>query len=48
MTASTLLILAAAVGVFAVFTAVLAWAQPHARDLSAAPVEASRRRRRPF
>jgi hypothetical protein len=46
MTTSTMLILAAAVAVFAGFAAALAWAQPHARQLTAAP--APRTKRRPF
>jgi Flp pilus assembly protein CpaB len=48
MTASTMLVLAAVVTLFAGFAAALAWAQPHARQLTAAPADASRPRRRPF
>jgi len=48
MTTSTMLILAAVVALFAGLAAALAWAQPHARQLAAAPVETPRRRRRPF
>jgi hypothetical protein len=45
MTTSTTLILAAAVTLFAGFAAALAWAPPHARQLTA---EMPRPRRRPF
>ena len=48
MTTSTMIILAAMVALFAGFAAALAWAQPHARQLTAAPAEMSRPRRRPF
>ena len=48
MTASSMLILAAVVALFAGFAAALAWAQPHARQLSAAPAEMTRPKRRPF
>jgi hypothetical protein len=48
MTTSTMLILATAVALFAGFAAALAWAQPYARQLTAAPADASRPRRRPF
>jgi len=48
MTASSMLILAAVVALFAGFAAALAWAQPHARQLTAAPAETTRPKRRPF
>jgi len=48
MTTSTMFVLAAVVALFAGFAAALAWAQPHARQLTAAPAEVSRPRRRPF
>jgi hypothetical protein len=48
MTTSMMLILATAVALFTGFAAALAWAQPHARQLTAAPADASRPRRRPF
>ena len=46
MTATTLIVSAGLVGLFTAFAAGLAWAQQHARHLSAAPV--ARPRRRPF
>jgi hypothetical protein len=48
MTASTMLVLAAVVALFAGFAAALAWAQPHARQLAAAPADMPRPKRRPF
>jgi hypothetical protein len=48
MTATTVIMLATVVSLFAAFAAGLAWAQPHARQLSAAPAEARRSKRRPF
>jgi hypothetical protein len=48
VTATTMIVLAAVVSLFAAFAAGLAWAQQHARQLTAAPAEAPRPRRRPF
>jgi Flp pilus assembly protein CpaB len=48
MTTSTMIVLAAVVALFAGFASALAWAQPHARQLTAAPADAPRPRRRPF
>lgn len=49
MTPTTLAVLAAMVSLFAVFAAGLAWAQQHARQLSATPTDGRRPRRgRPF
>jgi hypothetical protein len=48
VTATTVIMLATVVSLFAVFAAGLAWAQPHARQLSAAPAEARRPKQRPF
>jgi hypothetical protein len=48
MTATTVIILAAMVGLFAAFAAGLAWAQQLTRHLSAAPADAPRPKRRPF
>ena len=48
MTTSAALIVAAAVALFTGFAAALAWAQPHARQLTAAPAETTRPKRRPF
>jgi hypothetical protein len=48
MTATTVIMLATVVSLFAVFAAGLAWAQPHARQLSAAPAETRRPKQRPF
>jgi cell division protein FtsL len=43
-----MIILATMVSLFAAFALGLAWAQHHARLLTAAPVDAPRPRRRPF
>jgi len=48
MTTSTMIILTAVVAAFAGFAAALAWAQPHVRQLSTAPAETPRQKRRPF
>jgi hypothetical protein len=48
MTTSTMIILAVAVAAFAGFAAALAWAQPHARQLSTASADTPRQKRRPF
>jgi hypothetical protein len=48
MTTSTMIIVTLAVAGFATLAAALAWAQPHARQLTAAPAELPRRKRRPF
>jgi hypothetical protein len=48
MSASTLLVVTAAVALFAVFAGTLAWAQQHARPASPAPVQGIPRKRRPF
>lgn len=48
MTTSTMIILATVVAAFAGLAGALAWMQPHARQLSTAPAEPPRRKRRPF
>jgi len=48
VTATTMIILAAVVSLFAAFAAGLAWAQPHARQLTTAPADTPRSKRRPF
>jgi hypothetical protein len=48
VTETTMITLATVVSLFAAFAAGLAWAQQHARQLTAAPAEAPRRKRRPF
>ena len=48
MTTSTMIVLTAVVALFAGFAAALAWVQPHARQLTAAPAEMPRPKRRPF
>ena len=48
VTATTVIILTIVVGLFAAFAAGLAWAQQLGGQLSASPVDAPRRRRRPF
>jgi hypothetical protein len=48
VTTTTMIVLASMVGLFAAFAAGLAWAQQHARQLSAAPAEVPRPKRRPF
>jgi hypothetical protein len=47
VTATTMITLVAVVSLFAAFVAGLAWAQPHARQLTAAPADAPRSKRRP-
>jgi len=48
VTPTTMIFLASMVSLFAAFAAGLAWAQQHARQLSAASVEVPRPKRRPF
>jgi len=48
MTTSTMIVLAAVVAALAGVAAALAWAQPHARQLSTANAETPRQKRRPF
>jgi hypothetical protein len=48
VTPTTMIFLASMVSLFAAFAAGLAWAQQHARQLSAASVEVPRSNRRPF
>jgi len=48
MTVSSMLVLTVVVAAFAALAATLAWAQPHARQLSAATADAARPKRRPF
>jgi len=45
---TTVVILTVVVTLFAAFAGALAWAQQHARQLSTAPIDAPRPRRRPF
>lgn len=48
MTTSTMFTVAVVAALFAGFAAALAWAQPHARHLRAAPADTPRPKRRPF
>jgi len=48
VTATTMIILATMVCLFAAFAVGLAWAQHYARQLTAAPADVPRRKRRPF
>src|SRR5437870_3398237 len=45
---ATVIILTVVITLFAAFAGALAWAQQHARQLSTAPVDVPRPRRRPF
>jgi hypothetical protein len=48
MSASTLIVVTAAVALFAVFAATLGWAQQQVRPACPAPVQGFSRKRRPF
>ncbi len=48
VTTTTLIVLSVVITLFAVFVGALAWAQQHARQLTTAPVDTPRPRRRPF
>lgn len=48
MTATTVILLTVVVTLFAAFVGGLAWMQQHTRQLSTAPAETPRPRRRPF
>ena len=48
MTATTVIVLTVVVSLLAAFAGAFAWAQLHGRQLTAAPADIPRPRRRPF
>jgi hypothetical protein len=48
VTATTVIVLTVLVTLFTAFAGALAWAQQHTRQLTTAPADAPRARRRPF
>jgi len=48
LTATTVIVIGILVSLFFILALGLAWAQQHARQLTTAPAEVPRRKRRPF